>query len=77
MKAFIMYPYSKTQKLMEIECDECSEKLNDNAELAIHQRQRHQKSYCGACRKELANQKELIKHVKDTHGITIPSNNPD
>jgi hypothetical protein len=69
--------YFHILKLMEIECDECSQKLNDNAELAIHQRERHQKSYCGACRKEFANLKELNKHVKDTHGIIIPSNSLD
>ena len=62
---------------MEIECDECSQKLNDNAELAIHQREQHQKHYCGVCKKEFSNQKELIKHVKDTHGIIMSSNNHD
>jgi uncharacterized C2H2 Zn-finger protein len=69
-----MYLYCK---FMEIECDECSQKLNDNAELAIHQREQHQKAYCGVCKKEFSNQKDLIKHVKDTHGIIMPSNNHD
>jgi uncharacterized C2H2 Zn-finger protein len=69
-----MYLY---RKFMEIECDECSQKLNDNAELAIHQREQHQKYYCGVCKKEFSNQKDLIRHVKDTHGIIMPSNNHD
>ena len=62
---------------MEKECDECSEKFNDNVELAIHQQEQHQKAYCGVCRKEFSSQVELIKHVKDSHGIIMPSNNPD
>jgi uncharacterized C2H2 Zn-finger protein len=69
-----MYLYCK---FMEIECDECSQKLNDNAELAIHQREQHQKYYCGVCKKEFSNQKDLIRHVKVTHGIIMPSNNHD
>jgi hypothetical protein len=62
---------------MEKECDECSEKFNDNAELAVHLREQHQKTYCGVCRKEFSNQIGLIKHVKDSHGIIMPSNNLD
>ena len=62
---------------MEIECEECSQKLNDNAELAIHQREKCQKTYCGVCKKKFSNQKELIKPVKNTHGIIMPSNNHD
>ncbi|MGN6631399.1 MAG: C2H2-type zinc finger protein [Nitrososphaeraceae archaeon] len=62
---------------MEKECDECSEKLNDNAELAIHQREQHQKTYCGVCKKAFNNQKELTNHVKDKHGILMPSNNSE
>ncbi len=62
---------------MEKECDECSEKFNDNAELGVHLREQHQKAYCGVCKKEFSSQVELIKHVKDSHGIIMPSNNPD
>jgi len=51
--------------------------FNDNVELAIHQREQHQKAYCGVCKKEFSSQVELIKHVKDSHGIIMPSNNPD
>lgn len=62
---------------MEKECDECSEKLNDNAGLAIHQREQHQKTYCGVCKKDFNNQKELTNHVKDKHGIIMSSNNSE
>ncbi|MGC2575584.1 MAG: hypothetical protein WA364_29105 [Candidatus Nitrosopolaris sp.] len=44
---------------------------------SIHQREQHQKAYCGVCKKEFSSQVELIKHVKDSHGIIRPSNNPD
>jgi len=56
---------------MEKECDECSEKFNDNAELAVHLREQHQKAYCGVCKKEISSQAGLIKHVKDAHGIIM------
>ena len=58
---------------MEIECEECSQKLDDNAEHTRTDR----KTYCGVCKKKFSNQKELIKHVKNTHGIIMPSNNHD
>ena len=38
MKGFLSYIH--ILKLMEKECDECSQKLKDSAELAIHLRER-------------------------------------
>ena len=49
MKGFLSYIH--ILKLMEKECDECSQKLKDSAELAIHLREQHQKMYCGVCKK--------------------------
>ncbi len=54
---------------MVIQCDECSQQLKDNAELAIHLNQMHQKMYCGACRREFRTMEELNSHVKNFHGI--------
>jgi hypothetical protein len=73
IKGFLSYILSV--KLMEKVCDECSEKLKDNAELAIHLREQHQKRFCGVCKDEFSNQEELVKHVKNTHGITLPVGN--
>jgi len=75
MKGFLSYIH--ILKLMEKECDECSQKLKDNAELAIHLREQHQKMYCGVCKKDFNSQEELIKHVKNTHGIIMPADNLD
>ena len=62
---------------MEKECDECSQKLKDNAELAVHIREQHQKMYCGVCKNEFISQEELVKHVKNNHGIIMSADGLD
>jgi hypothetical protein len=54
--------------MMAVQCDECSQKLNDSAELAVHLKQQHQKTYCGVCKKEFKSIGELKSHVEDDHG---------
>jgi uncharacterized CHY-type Zn-finger protein len=51
------------------QCDECFQQLKDDAELATHLNQMHQKTYCGACRREFRTMEELNSHVKNFHGI--------
>lgn len=54
---------------MEKGCDERFQQLKDSAELAIHMRQKHQKMYCGDCKKQFCSREDSLNHVKNIHGI--------
>jgi hypothetical protein len=51
-------------------CDECNMKLNNNAELGIHLREKHKKYYCGVCKSEFNNSEQLVDHLRINHNIT-------
>ena len=51
-------------------CDECNIKLNNNAELGIHLREKHKKYYCGVCKTEFNNSEQLNDHLRNIHNIT-------
>jgi hypothetical protein len=50
-------------------CDECSQQLKDDSDLAAHLNQYHRRSFCAACKKEFDNPEALQIHVKNVHGL--------